>query len=41
MKTRHTVSYLVIAALTAGCNDWDNPVALSELQVGSYREGWG
>ncbi len=32
MKTRHTVSCLVIAALAAGCNDWDNPVALSELQ---------
>lgn len=32
MSKKHTVSYLVIAVLTAGCNDWDNPVALSELQ---------
>ena len=32
MSKKHTVSCLVIAALAAGCNDWDNPVALSELQ---------
>ena len=30
MNKKYTVSYLVIAVLTAGCND--NPLALSELQ---------